>query len=800
IDEKAAVVALLQRAAVAANEAEDIEAAAVAVLHAVCLHTGWPVGHLYVMGDDGMLQPTTSWHLDHPERFATFREITERTPLRPGEGLPGRVVADGPSWITDVTADPNYPRSRHLVDIGVRAGFAFPVLVGDETAAVLEFYAEEAREPNASLLDAMGHIGTQLGRVVERSRAQDLLEDSEHRTRMVIETANDAFIAIDPDSVIVDWNRQAEVTFGWTREEAIGQTLTDTIIPPAHRAGHTNGLAHFIATGEGPVLGRRVELSARRRDGQEFPIELTPWAVRDGETYRFNAFVHDISERKALEKQLEHQALHDPLTGLPNRTLFLDRLRHALSRRRRDRSTAAILFIDLDRFKAVNDSLGHEAGDRLLLAVAARIPGALRNGDTLARLGGDEFVVLCEDVRGSTDATAIAERVLETLSGPFTLATGEIFIGASVGVAVASGTDQDAEELLGDADMAMYRAKERGKGVFELFDRTLRARLLERMATERALRHAVEHDELFVLYQPIVDIVRGTVTGVEALARWRHPQRGLVPPLEFIPLAEETGLITAVGEFVLGDACAETSKWRHATGHSTPLTAAVNVSVRQLERLGFVDDVVRLLEASDMLPEHLTLEVTESVLMHDATASIHRLWELRELGVRLAIDDFGTGYSSLDRLRRMPVDALKIDRSFIDEIDSTPTGTSLVAAIIAMAHSLGLTVVAEGVETPTQLATLRRLGCDTVQGYLLCRPITPVAMGDLLAAGGPPRSHFDDDAALDPTREAVEAKLMAVVAEAMRGQGDLEHTTRSLLAELERLIAMSQPTSVTGTG
>src|SRR5205823_5254224 len=278
---------------------------------------------------------------------------------------------------------------------GVRAGFGFPVLVGAEVVAVLEFFTNEALEPDEAVLDVMANIGTLLGRVVERSRAQEALRSSEHQVRTIIDTANDAFVSIDIAGRITEWNDKAEEHFGWTRDEALGLLLTDTIIPAMHRQSHIDGIGHFLDTGEGPVLGRRVELEAVRRDGSVFPIELTPWAVRDGEGWRFHAFIHDITQRKAFELQLEHQSLHDHLTGLPNRALLLDRLRHALTRAGRDGSLTAVLFIDLDRFKAVNDSMGHEGGDRLLLGVAERVPGVLRPADTLGRLGGDEFVVLC---------------------------------------------------------------------------------------------------------------------------------------------------------------------------------------------------------------------------------------------------------------------------------------------------------------------------------------------------------------------------------------------------------------------
>ena len=506
----------------------------------------------------------------------------------------------------------------------MRAGFAFPVLVGAEVVAVLEFFAHESLEPNEPLLEVMTHIGTQLGRVVERSRARQALRASEEHVRQVIQTANDAFVAIDATGGITEWNRQAELHFAWRRDEVLGRLLTETIIPPVHRSAHTEGIARFLATGEGPVLGRRVELEALHRDGHQFPIELIPWAVPDGSSYRFNAFIHDITERKAFEGQLEHQSLHDPLTGLPNRALVLDRLRHALARAERDGAVLAVLFVDLDRFKEVNDSLGHEAGDRLLLGVADRIPAVLRPGDTLARLGGDEFVVLCEELESQDVAVQIAERILGSLTSPFVLESSEAFVSASIGIAVTPG-GMDAEQLLGDADLAMYRAKERGKGDYELFDESLRTRLVERLATEQALRKGIDQGELVAHYQPVVELARGTVVGMEALVRWRHPQRGLLPPSEFIHLAEETGLVGRIGQWMLRTACRQVRRWQDRLPNEAPVWVAVNLSVRELEQRGLVDALIELLAAYSLPPESLVLEVTESVVMHDVKGVIRRL-------------------------------------------------------------------------------------------------------------------------------------------------------------------------------
>lgn len=729
------LVTILQRVAVAANEATSFEDAVQVALSAVCEHTGWPIGHLYVTEEADRLRPAGVWHLDEPRRATNFVAVTEATYLSSGEGLPGRVLASGePAWIEDVHRDDNFTRAKVAADIEVVAGFAFPVLMGPEVVGVLEFFAFEAIMTDEHLLSVIANVGAQLGRVIERDRAAEALTRNEQWTREILETANDAFISIDANGHVLDWNRQAERQFGWTREEAVGHTLGELIIPAAYSEAHSQGIQHFLGTGEGPVLGRRVELEALHRDGHQFPIELTPWVVQAEGSVRFNAFIHDITERKAFERTLEHQSLHDHLTGLPNRALLLDRLEHALDRARRTGVCLALLFVDLDRFKSVNDSFGHEAGDQVLLAVAERLPSVLRAGDTLARLSGDEFVVVCEDVDDGLDATEMAQRVLDELAKPFQVAGSEAYVSGSVGVAVSGGLNTDAETLLADADMAMYRAKERGRGVYEVFDTSLRSRVIERLTIERALRRGIEADELLAHYQPLVDVETGRVTGVEALVRWQHPERGLLAPGAFVPMAEDTALVGRISEWMLRESCRQMQAWR-LEGVAGPDRVGVNLSVRDLEHGGLVDTIAGILDHVGLPPACLLLEITESAAMHDAQTVISSLWELRELGVRIAIDDFGTGFSSLDRLRRMPVESLKIDRSFIADMGVSSGGVALVAAIIAMSHSLGLKVVAEGVEKAEQLHELRRLGCDEVQGYLLGRPAPAAELDHVLRHG-----------------------------------------------------------------
>ena len=434
-----------------------------------------------------------------------------------------------------------------------------------------------------------------------------------------------------------------------------------------------------------------------------------------------------VIERKRAQERLAHQALHDPLTELPNRALFLDRLALALARLRRRKSSMAVLFGDVDRFKVVNDSLGHDAGDRLLVALSKRLRDVLRPGDTLVRFGGDEFAVLCEDVPEG-DVAGIATRMMEALAEPFTTGGREVFVSMSVGIAMADDPDQRAEAMLRDADAAMYLAKDRGRARFEVFDEAMRDQSTERLLLENALRRAPERGELRALYQPIVRLTDGSMVAAEALVRWAHPERGMLTAAEFVPLAEETGIIVPVGGWVLDEACRQAATW---TGDGRAPAVSVNLSAHQLNRTDLVGAVDRALRESGLDPDRLWLEITESVLMEDADAAVAALESLRGLGVHLCVDDFGTGYSSLAYLRRFPVDALKVDRSFVAGLGKDPEDSAIVEAVVSMAHSLRLSVVAEGVETDEQLARLRELGCELAQGFYFAAPVPPSALEPL---------------------------------------------------------------------
>jgi diguanylate cyclase (GGDEF)-like protein len=497
-------------------------------------------------------------------------------------------------------------------------------------------------------------------------------------------------------------------------------------------------------------------------------------------------------QAEAIAERFTRDALHDPLTKLPNRTLFLDRLRLALARAARLRLPVAVLFLDLDGFKAVNDSLGHAAGDQLLVQVAERVRQCLRPADTVARLGGDEFAVLLEDL-GRGAERAVAERVLEAMRAPLVVEGTQLVIQASIGIALGGAADEGAGDLLRQADLAMYTAKAGGKDRYETFEPAMHATALARIELEAELRRALDEDNLIVHYQPVCELPTGRLVRTEALVRWPHPGRGLISPAEFIPLAEERGLIVPLGQWVLRRACTETRRWQQRHPSEPPLGVAVNLSPGQL-RPGFVESVGDTLREAGLDPRCLTLELTETLLMQEAAGTLKYLTGLKDLGIRLAVDDFGTGYSSLSRLRSFPIDEVKIDRSFVSDIAPGRTGGPLVAAVTAMGHALGLRVVAEGVETFEQLRFLLGRGCDAAQGYLVGRPVTASAMQQLLT--DPTSDHglgeslevADDEppAAQDPSTEIAD-----LVAEAASAEVAFEPLVRALLAQLERMADLS---------
>jgi diguanylate cyclase (GGDEF)-like protein/PAS domain S-box-containing protein len=485
------------------------------------------------------------------------------------------------------------------------------------------------------------------------------------------------------------------------------------------RSGEALVQEYRISRADGRVVWIRDEMTVvRGEDGNASPL--------------FYGVFLDVTDRKKMEAELEQLALYDSLTGLPNRALFSDRLAHAIERRGRAQATA-VYFLDLDRFKRINDSLGHAAGDEVLCKIAARIQRMLRPDDTVARFGGDEFTVLCESVGGVLEAVGVADRLQREIAQPLRAGGAELRLTASVGIALAEpGEAADCSRLVEDADAAMYRAKERGGARTELFDVAMRERAVDALSIEQELQHGLERGELRLFYQPLVSLGSGEMVGAEALIRWEHPERGLLSPDQFLPVAEESGLIVEVGAWAVGEACRRLRDWDRRNGGPSAFGLAVNLSARELTHPDVVSTVLSAVRRSALDPSRLTIEVTESTAMADRDSGFRALRELSEAGVRIAIDDFGTGYSSLDHLREMPADILKIDRSFVAGMAANSPDSALVAAAIAMGRALEMEVVAEGIETSEQVADLRELGCPLGQGFLFARPLPPEELDGLL--------------------------------------------------------------------
>ncbi|HEY3268781.1 MAG TPA: EAL domain-containing protein [Armatimonadota bacterium] len=580
--------------------------------------------------------------------------------------------------------------------------------------------------------------------VTEHRRADDELGASKDRLARVVENNNDGIVILNADHQITYSNAAAADILGISGEELMEQFTNPTVWEfrtldgrpltveqlPVYRALTENAAVHG------------VELAVRHSSGRSIIIRANAAPLPSAEGAPNGAVFSfaDITERKTLEERLTYQAFHDPLTNLPNRALFLERLSRALARADRTRKPVGVLFLDLDNFKVINDSLGHAVGDQLLVAVARRIEGCLRAGDTAARFGGDEFTVITEEIHDVNDGVRVAHRILTEVQKPFVLGTREVFISPSIGIALTGMEPTLPEDMVRNADAAMYEAKTRGKARCEVFHPRLNMHALQRLELENDLRRALERGEMEVHYQPTISLRTGQMVGVEALARWRHPTRGFVSPAEFIPLAEQTSLVVPIGRWVLQEACAQMRAWHDLRPDSARLHVAVNLSARQFQDHSLVEDVARVLRSTGISPQALTLEITESVIMEEAESTIATLTALKHLGVRLAIDDFGTGYSSLSYLKRFPMDFVKIDRSFIDGLGANADDTVIVSATISLSHALGLSVIAEGAETADQVDHLTRIGCDLAQGFFFARPLAPRDLAAYLAARQPGHS------------------------------------------------------------
>jgi diguanylate cyclase (GGDEF)-like protein/PAS domain S-box-containing protein len=539
---------------------------------------------------------------------------------------------------------------------------------------------------------------------------------------VVVEGMGDGVIVLDSQDRVVDLNPAAQRILDCPFSEAIGHPVA-RIMP---------GQVALLKRHQGSEEAHGEAALGSGSAPRYYDIAISSLRTRNVARAGRLISLRDITERKALEQRLMQQALHDPLTGLPNRTLFMNRLEHALDRGRRRESSVAVLFMDLDNFKFVNDSLGHEAGDLLLVAVSNRVQPCLRSEDTIARLGGDEFAVLIEDVKYTSEPAYVAQRIVEELQAPFTLGSQPVVITPSIGIAVGDSAQDPPEHLLREADLAMYRAKEDGKARHRVFDPSMEYETTERLRLENDLRRALQRDEFRVHYQPVVHLGTSRTVGMEALVRWQHPERGVILPDDFVPLAEEIGLIIPLGRWVLREACRQAHRWQKRHPAEPPLSMGVNLSTRQLGDSDLVEDVEGLLRETGLDPECLILEITESAVVGAEEHRFDTLRRLHAMGVRFALDDFGTGYSSLSYLKRLPVSLLKIDRSFVEAIGQDAEDEVLVSGIVYVASGLGLSVVAEGVETPEQLARVKSLGCELGQGNFFSEPVSSDEAGELL--------------------------------------------------------------------
>jgi diguanylate cyclase (GGDEF)-like protein/PAS domain S-box-containing protein len=563
----------------------------------------------------------------------------------------------------------------------------------------------------------------------ELRRTQSELEQSRSKYSDLYDFAPVGYFTFDKNGLILEANLTGSRLLNVERAHLIKKPFSQYIVKNSSDSFYRHRLKVF-ATSE----RQTSEIKLKKKDGVDFYAQLESIAVEDSEGNKFcRTSVIDITKGKLAEKQLEQQAYYDELTNLPNRVLFTKYMKHIINRaKRRTNYLFAILFIDLDRFKVINDSLGHSVGDQLLKAVARSFEACIRPNDMIARLGGDEFAIFLDDIKDISDATRVADRIQDELSTHFSFNGHEVFTTASIGIALsATGYDRE-EDILHDADSAMYRAKALGKARYEIFDKKMHAKAMKRLKMEADLRKAIKREEFLVYYQPIVSLINNRITAVEALLRWQHPKHGLIFPMDFIPLAEETGLISTIGEWVLRKACEQNKAWRDA-GHQH-LQMQVNFSARQFQQKGFSKLIKRMINETGVTAQSLNIELTESIAMEEC--SIAALNELSASGVQISIDDFCTGYSSLGTLKHFPINTIKIDRSFVSDISRDTNSEAIVKAIIAMADSLKMRVVAEGVETKEQVAFLQSHHCDEMQGYFYSPPVPNSKLTKLLKKEG----------------------------------------------------------------
>jgi diguanylate cyclase (GGDEF)-like protein/PAS domain S-box-containing protein len=685
---------------------------------------------ILLMDDDGLRVR----HGAAPSLPDAYSQAIEGALIGPTAGSCGTAAYTGKdTLVSDIATDPRWDDYRQLaLAHGLRACWSIPIFSTKGTVlGTFANYYDTPRHPESNELQAIKRSAYLMGMAIEHTKAeqraltsQAAMQESAEHLQAILNNMVDGVITISEYGAIESFNKAASSMFGYAEAEVLGKNLA-MLMPEPHRSGHDGYLQHYRETGEARVVGIAREVQGQRRDGTMFPISLSvSRVVRKGKP-TFVGLVRDITQRRQDEEEIRRLAFYDPLTALPNRRLLMDRLKQALVTSERTGQHGALMFLDLDHFKQLNDNLGHVIGDELLMQVAQRIRACVREGDSVARFGGDEFVVLLEALslhagEAATQAESVA-KIVVALGKPYFLREHRCSSTPSVGIVIFLEDEEETrDELIKKADAAMYQAKAAGRNTVRFFDPVMQAAAASRSAMENDIRNGIANGEFLLHYQVQVDNT-GRTLGVEALVRWKHPQRGLVSPAQFIPLAEESGLILPLGQWVLQVACKQLVQWAHHPV-SAQWTIAVNVSALQFAQADFVHQLFATLDETGANPHLLKLELTESMLVHDVDDIIVKMTAVKARGPSFSLDDFGTGYSSLSYLKLLPLDQLKIDQSFVQDLHSDANATSIARTVVALGHNLGLRVIAEGVETAAQRDALHSFGCDAYQGYFFGRP------------------------------------------------------------------------------